>query len=132
MTVQAGESFVAVVVYTHDGDTFYAVVTLSRADRLYKGSMQDPQPIRLAGANAIELGQLGGREARDNLDRLIPPGSQIRLHNVVQDHYAGRWDAEVETADHPDLVQHLVDEGWLARYPGHGPKTVPPWPRRSR
>lgn len=106
-----------VVSRVKDGDTFVVEVT-----------------VRLADVNARELSEPGGMEAADHLARTILQ-RRVVLHDVAPDFYARRVDARVEVLPSRaapgirDLGASLVAEGWLATYPGHGPKVNPPWPR---
>jgi endonuclease YncB( thermonuclease family) len=124
----AKEEYNAIVVYWHDGDTAYCVIELSAVDKLYKGSYENPWPVRLADCNANELKDLGGKEALENVMTICPEGTPIVLRNVRKDPYE-RWDASIETPLARDLGMFLEVEGWVARYPGSGPKVKPLWPR---
>lgn len=121
------KTYSAVVVYVHDGDTIMTVVDLGMG--LYMGCLNHPHPIRFKDCNARELSEPGGTEAASNLARLLEPGADIVLHNVRHDPHPPRWDADIECERFADLSTYLVEQQWLAIYPGNGPKVVPPWPR---
>lgn len=127
MTVPAPFTYNARVVSVHDGDTVNMIIDRGFFD--YLGSVEHPIPVRILGINAIELGQPGGNEARDNLAVLLPVGSPVVLTSAKPDKYAPRWDAAVETPTIPDLAAYLIANNWAAPYDGSGPKPVPPWPR---
>jgi endonuclease YncB( thermonuclease family) len=99
------------VLQVHDGDTLEVSVT-----------------VRLADCNARELDEPGGVEARDHLRALLPVGTRVQLYPTTVDHYHNRMDAGVR-AWRTDVVEYLATHQWVARYPGHGPKVNPPWPR---
>lgn len=127
MAVPAPYQYNATVIRIVDGDTIEAVIDRGMYD--YTGTPTKPIPVRVAGINAIEYEDPGGKEACDNLAMLIPPGTRIVLHTVKPDKYAPRWDARIETPTIPDLTTHLTATGWAAPWTGYGRKPIPPWPR---
>lgn len=127
MSVPIAFAYNAVVVKVVDGDTVNVIVDRGMYD--YAGSVEHPIPVRVAGCNARELSEPGGPEARDAVEALLPPGTQVVLHTVKPDKYAPRWDAYIETATVPDLTTELVAQQWAAAWNGTGTAPVPPWPR---
>lgn len=114
----------ATVIRIIDGDTI--VVSIDLGFHTWRLN----QTVRLAGCNARELSDPdGGPQARDNLAVLLPPGTHVVLHTVKPDKYADRYDAVVIATDGVDIVETLIETGWLARWNGRGLKPVPPWPR---
>lgn len=127
-------SYPATVVYVVDGDTIGVVISIAPILGLYVGSIDKPWRIRLKDCNANELHDPGGTEAASNLARILDPGTEILLHNIRIDqaphgNKPPRWDADIECERFADLGTYLEDEGWVARYPGKGPKIKPVWPR---
>lgn len=120
-TVPQVYEYAATVRKVHDGDTFAADVDLGFCVHIAAS-------FRLAGCNARELGEPGGREARANLEGLLL-GRQVTLRSIKIDKYGGRYDAQVTLPDGGDLVQLLVAGSWAARWDGTGVRPVPPWPR---
>lgn len=83
---------------------------------------------RLDGINARELHDPGGKEARDHLAGMLPPGTPVAVISVGWDKYGGRADVHVTTGQ-GDLASLLIAEQWAAEWDGAGPRPVPPWPR---
>lgn len=116
------------VVSWHDGDS--CRVYVDRGMRDY--SMW---AIRLLGCNARELSAPGGKEARDEVIRRVPPGTTVTLATAKPDKFGGRIDARLYYTDPAsgqvrDLVADLIADNWAAAYDGNGsPMPVPPWPR---
>jgi len=116
----------ATVLSVYDGDTFK--VNLDLGLNLFQHDIN----IRLAGCNSIELREVGGIAARENLRKLLPVGSTVLLKSVAFDKYANRLNAEVyllddegkEMADN-NLIQTLITEGWVAPWNGKGTRPVP-------
>lgn len=116
----------ATVVDVHDGDTFSVRVDYGRRN------YEEPVPIRLLGGAARELREPGGKEARDNLAALLPPGTAVVLATVDDDKYGPRWDARVfyeRGGVVRDLVAGLIADHWLAPWDGRGAQPKPPFPR---
>lgn len=101
----------AFVLSVHDGDTLRAAID-----------------IRFRNANARELREPGGIEARENLAGLLLPGTPLHLRDLRPDFHQRRFDADV-FYNGDDLIEELIAAQWLARYPGYGPKVNPPFPR---
>jgi len=114
------------VIDVHDGDSLRVYVDRGMRD-------YSVWAIRLLGCNARELSMPGGKEARDELMRRLPPGSAVVLATVKPDKYGERKDAAVFYADADgtvhDLVADLIADGWAAPYSGSGTMPIPPWPR---
>lgn len=83
---------------------------------------------RLSGINAIEHNMPGGKEATIHLAGLIPPGTNVTLDSLGVDKYGGRTDARLTRADGVDVAAQMVTDGFAAKWDGHGPRPVPPWP----
>jgi endonuclease YncB( thermonuclease family) len=124
VTVPAPPVANATILRVIDGDTLQCRVPLLEA--LFG---EQATPVRIRNINAREHLAPGGAEALANLITLCPVGAPVVLHELRPDRYAGRWDADVETMAISDLGAHLVAQQWAARYPGSGPKVLPPWPR---
>lgn len=75
----------AEVISVHDGDTMTLSIDMGR--RIYA-----IDSIRLLGINCPELSQPGGKEAREFVRNLCPPGKRIRIRTMKNknDKY-GRW-----------------------------------------
>jgi endonuclease YncB( thermonuclease family) len=134
--------FAATVVSVHDGDTFTAdvrlPVTCYGADRAVGFGLAVAAHhlwlrarIRLAGCNARELSEPGGREAAAHLAEVLTVGLVVECSRVRADDYGNRWDAAVAVAvnGRADLVTELIADGWAAPWNGRGARPVPPWPR---
>lgn len=119
--------FNATVLDVHDGDTFNVEVDFGR--RRY----ERPVPVRVLGGAARELDEPGGKEARDNLAKRLPPGTPVVLVTTKDDKFAPRWLARVAYLDDAGLVRDLVDDlvaaHWLAPWDGRGTQPQPLWPR---
>lgn len=106
----------AQVLRVVDGDTFEARV------RIWPG-MDVTTLVRLRGADAPELRARCAEErtkavaARDALVRLLQQGA-VAVARVAQDKYGGRVDADVSTAETPDVAQALIAMGVARRYDG--------------
>lgn len=86
--------------------------------------------FRLAGLNARELSEVGGPEAKVNLERMLPEGMLVILKSLKPDKYADRYDAIILVPDDSTSVNALLISGqWAAPWNGRGVKPVPPWPR---
>jgi endonuclease YncB( thermonuclease family) len=116
----------ATVIGWHDGDTGTFAVSVG-FDITFTTN------VRLLGMNARELAVPGGKEARDNLRALLPPGTAVTITSASWDKYGGRADATVTylgaDGQPHDLVGDLIADGWGAPYGGAGPMPVPQWPR---
>ena len=106
-----------------DGDTVGLSVDLGFGIS-YRGS------FRLLGCNAIELSQPGGKEARDNLTQLLPPGTAVTLHSVKDDKDGGRFLAQIYRSG-ADIPTILINTGWAAAWDGIGKAPTPTWPRNQ-
>lgn len=84
----------------------------------------------MAGIAARELGQPGGREAKQRLEVLLL-GAEVLIRSVKADKYGGRYLAQIMM---PGLTggvaELLVAEGWAVPWDGRGPQPAPPWPRQ--
>ena len=115
------------IIEWHDGDT--CRVYVDRGMRDYS-----VWSVRLLGCNTRELSAPGGKEARDEVARRVPPGAAVTLATAKPDKYGDRVDARlfyVDPADGQvhDLVADLIADNWAAPYDGSGPMPLPPWPR---
>lgn len=125
MTLAPLYIYAATVASVHDGDSVRLNV-----DRGFREWWLD-QPFRLAACNARELREPGGKEARDHLAALLPPGTKVLLQSIKADEYGNRYDAEITLPDGRDLVDVLCADGWAAPWDGRGERPVPPWPRAT-
>ncbi len=117
-----------------DGDTFVAEVDLG----FY---VYTRQSCRLAGINAPETWQPGGREATAELARLLTTDEDevpavVIIKSVRKDKFSGRFDAEVFVSKiNEDGVpveihvnQRLVELGVAVPWDGKGQRPLVPWP----
>jgi endonuclease YncB( thermonuclease family) len=106
----------AEVLRVLDGDTFEARV------RIWPG-MDITTKVRLRGIDAPELHARCDDErdkaiaAREALVRLLAQGT-VAVVRVGQDKYGGRVDADVSTADTPDVSAAMLDGGFARPYYG--------------
>ena len=85
---------------------------------------------RLTGLNARELSQPGGKEARTELTRLLPPGTVVVLQSVAHDKYSGRCAAYlIKPGETTTINDQLIADGWAAPWNGKGPRPLPDWLR---
>jgi endonuclease YncB( thermonuclease family) len=124
---QPAYSYAAVVVRVVDGDTVVFDVDLGFGLWM-RSTKQHPMSFRLAGCNARELGKPGGKDARDNLMRLLPVGTWVLIRSVVADKYGGRYDVRVHVPGIGDLTEYLILTGWAVPWDGNGIQPVPAWP----
>lgn len=114
----------AIVTRVIDGDTLAADIDLGF------NTWRRDQTLRLAGCNAREHADPnGGKQALDNLTRMLPAGTVLTLSTVKPDKYADRYDAAITLPDARDLTAVLIAAGWAIAWNGKGVKPVPPWPR---
>lgn len=66
------------------------------------------QRVRIANVDAPELGQPGGEAAKQKLQHLIPPGTQVGLSAVLAESY-GRQVREVTLKGAP--IKELLPKG---------------------
>lgn len=116
--------FPATVVKIHDGDTAQLAVTI---DLLWSTAII-PASCRLAGCNARELKDPGGREARDHLAGLLPTGTKTTVTVVAIDKYSGRFDGHLALPDGQDAATAMIADGYAAAWSGKGTRPAPPWP----
>jgi endonuclease YncB( thermonuclease family) len=106
----------AEVLRVIDGDTFLARV------RVWPG-MDITTKVRLRGIDAPELRARCDEErvkalaARDGLAKILSEGA-VGVAHVGQDKYGGRVDAEVSTAQTPDVSAALLARGLARQYYG--------------
>ena len=115
----------ATVRNVHDGDTIYA--DLDQGLGIWNRNIG----LRLAGINARELSEPGGKEARDVVAAMLPVGTVVDIVSLGWDKFAGRIDADVTLFDGRNLGAVLVEKQWAATWDGKGSRAdhVPPWPR---
>ena len=76
--------------------------------------------IRLLAVDAPELrGKCDAerelaKKGKAMVESILPAGSRVFLQNIKHDKYAGRYDAEVWTADGKNLAQILIDAALCA------------------
>lgn len=122
----------ATVIHFHDGDTGTFSIDLG-FDVAFTTN------IRLVGCNAYELaftapdGSKPGMAARDNINALLPAGTQVVISSDKVDKFGGRYDSSITylVADGTahDLVADLIAQQWAAPWTGAGKAPTPPWPR---
>ncbi len=113
------------VLSVHDGDTVRV--------RLAHGfsGVESRVLLRLVGINARELAEPGGREARDHLAELLPPGTGYAVSGIRPDKYSSRIDGVLWSpllGDVVSVADRMVLDGHAAPWDGTGPRPVPPWP----
>lgn len=131
-----------VVIEVHDGDTVKIDLDLRVRTRLRDqdlgfnirvegGRLIFRLDARLAGLNAAELATAAGKKAQQALVAKMPLGSKVIVHSqkpaapLGVDKWGDRWDAEIELADHTNINQWLIDNGYAAPWDGTGAKPVP-------
>lgn len=110
----------ATVISNHDGDTITVDLDRGYEDRSRRS-------VRLLGCNARELSQPGGKEARDHLTVLLPPGTFVIVTSSEWDKYGGRIDALLQ-AEFGDVTDRMITDGYAAAWNGTGKAPLPPWP----
>jgi endonuclease YncB( thermonuclease family) len=106
----------AEVLRVIDGDTFEARV------HVWPG-MDITTKVRLRGIDAPELHarcedeRVKALAARDALVRLLAQGA-VGITSIGQDKYGGRVDADVSTAETPDVSAVMLEGGFARRYDG--------------
>jgi endonuclease YncB( thermonuclease family) len=126
MTLRVPYVYRGTVARVVDGDTFVCDVDFG----MYRHEVD--VPIRLLHCAAREISAPGGKEARDNLARILPPGSVVLLQTAKPDKFARRWDAQVTYERDGvirDLATDLIADGWAAAWDGRGTQPKPAWPR---
>jgi|GEM_PF-3528276 len=98
--VKPGDVFDAHVSYVVDGDSIWVKPTDGGRVRL-----------RLAGIDAPEICQSGGREAREAM-RALALDQEVRVIILAHDHYGRAIARVLRRADGADLGRSMVAEGW--------------------
>jgi len=107
-----------VVKYIVDGDTFVGDVLMD------KGAQVRSVSVRLINVDTPEIhGQCDeeiarAEYARQRLEELIPIGSTVEIHNVKDDKYPGRIDANVYDSQNRDVGRVLIRERIGREYHG--------------
>ena len=107
----------ATVDYVFDGDTFSALVAIS------KNTNVDTR-VRLINVDTPEMNgkceseKQGAVRARERLMQLVPRGTIVELKNIKDDKYPGRIDANVILPDGRDVGNVLINENLGRRYNG--------------
>lgn len=119
----------AEIVEVHDGDTITCDVDLGF--HLWHNAAR----FRIAGISARELSAPGGREAREHLAGILPPGSQVLIRSIRVGHDPAdsmsfdRYVVTVQLPNGSDLATLLVNTGWACWWNGRTkPVRYPPWP----
>lgn len=115
-----------IVLDVIDGDTVRMDIDLGLRSWLRK------YKLRLNRSNAWEKDTEAGLAARDNLARLLPPGTVVILTMLKDYKYGGEFVGEIWLPDAGttfNLIDELIAEEWLAPWDGRGAGPVPPWPR---
>jgi micrococcal nuclease len=123
--VSAPRTYPATVTGVHDGDSISCLADLG-------WGVWRAVTVRLAGINAQELAQPGGKEARDHLLGLMPIGTKVTLICLGVDKFGDRSDCLLTLPDGRDVAHQMVADGYAAAWTGQGPKPVPPWPVPAR
>lgn len=105
----------AEIVRIIDGDTVIADVHTWPATTVTIG-------VRINGIDTPEhRGKPCEREAAQRateyISTLIPPGTEVQLHNVTPGKYAGRIVADVHR-EHDDIAAHMLASGHAKAYTG--------------
>lgn len=118
--------FPAVIVGAHDGDTVKVNCDLGLDVWRYVNArlVLDAD----TGINCIELRDPGGKEARDRLLQLAPPGSPVTVTSYRYDKYGDRIDCRLILPDGRNLAQILITDGYAVGWNGKGARPVPTWP----
>jgi endonuclease YncB( thermonuclease family) len=122
LVVGADNVYAGTVTTVRDGDT----VHVSVMDALL--SVPVVLAVRVAGVNAPELSEPGGKEVRDLLAAELPPGTVVTLRRLHPDKYAGRVDATITTQAGLDVAFWLLDHGFAVAWSGVGIRPRVPWP----
>lgn len=107
----------ATVDYIFDGDTFSAQVMLDE-------DIEITVRVRLINVDTPELNgqckaeKIMAQSAKDLLATLIPKGAVVTLHNIKDDKYLGRINANVILSDGRDVGNILIDSGLARPYSG--------------
>jgi endonuclease YncB( thermonuclease family) len=117
--------YAGTVVRVVDGDTVIMDVDLGF------GVWLRAQSFRLLGLNAREHREVGGLEAKTNLETCLPVGQVTTVTSVKADKYGGRYDAVICLPNGLNINAQLIHDGWAAAWSGAGTKPVPPWPRKA-
>lgn len=105
-----------------DGDSVRCLLDMG-GDIFWKVS------CRLHGIAAREKSDPGGPEARRHLAELIPPGTEVTVHSVSFDKYAGRIQCHIYRAvDGLDVASQMVKDGYAVQWDGRGKQPKPVWP----
>lgn len=113
----SGYAMPAVVDYIIDGDTFAATVQLD-------DDIDVAVRVRIINIDAPEINGKCDWEiemayrAQDKLSEILPSGTVIQLHNIQDDKYLGRIDANVILSDGRDVGRILINEGFARLYDG--------------
>lgn len=113
----------ATVTRIVDGDTVAVVASVFPAPALTAALS-----VRLDGINAAEHDTPGGAAATAHLGTLLQAGQPVTLQVVGADKYRDRVDGRIVTVAGVDVADRMVTDGYAARWDGHGPRPVPPWP----
>lgn len=111
-----------------DGDTIRVAIDLGFG-LTNSGEDGGGVAIRLLGINAREMHELGGKEAKANLEATLPVDTVVMLRTIKVDKFGGRYDAQIELIDGTNLSDLLVIVGYAAAWDGRGVRPVPAWPR---
>jgi micrococcal nuclease len=121
--------YFANIVRVHDGDTIQVDVDLGF--HVWHRKIW----ARIAGISARELSMVGGQEAADYVEELLPVGTPV----VVQSTRIGadpadvmsfdRYVMSVQLPDGRDLAEVLISGGWAVAWNGRThPVPYPEWP----
>jgi endonuclease YncB( thermonuclease family) len=119
-----------VITGIHDGDTLRMEIDLGFSIHILTPTLNNlPQSLRINGYDAPELGRLDkqGEQARDAFTGLASAHAGPYIVGTVKDHtdkYGRYLVSKIVSVDGIDLVQAMINLGWLRPYTGSGPK---PW-----
>lgn len=124
-TAGTDNRYVGQVTRVQDGDTIHVSVL----DPLL--SVPVVLSVRIAGINAPELHEPGGREVTAALAEWLPSGRVVTLTGVKPDKFAGRTLASVQTASGDDVATWLIVHQYAVEWSGVGTKPLVPWPPKG-
>lgn len=106
----------AEVMRVIDGDSVWL-----RADLGFR--VKKEANFRFLGIDAPELRgeeRAMGLTAKEHLEGLLPPGTEVLLHSSKPDKYGGRWLGTIFLRQKDGVLlnvnQHMVDEGFAVPY----------------
>ena len=137
-----GRTYPCIVLGLHDGDTVTVFADRGDGEWWYVDvRLRTPT----AGANARELKDPGGPEAREWLRGLLLRVTPLTLQQMFGakapratltshgwDKYGGRIEGALDVPGVGDVMTRMVADGYAALWNGRGARPVPPWPVPAR